>query len=95
MATQATVTVPASGSAGVKLTNRATNKVFRFDNSTKAQTVVVRPVADIVIGGSDVAVATGVTLTAGLTYSIVVGAGEDLYAVSAATATTAKVVRIG
>jgi hypothetical protein len=95
MATQATVTIPASGSAAVKLTARAASKTFRFDTASKGQTLIVRPVADIVVGGSDVTSATGVTLTAGLTYSFNVANGDDLYAVSAATSTTAKVARLG
>lgn len=93
MASQATVTIPISTGTPVKLTSRASKKFQKFkDSQADNQTLLVRPVADIVVGDSAVTAATGVTLTAGLTYTFQVTEG-DLYAISAGAATTAKVVR--
>lgn len=90
--TYASVTVPNTGSAGVKLTGAAAAKSHQTFDPARPQYLVVQPTADIAVGASDVTAATGVVIAAG-DVAVFPSLFEDLYAVGVAAATTAKVVR--
>lgn len=79
----------------VTVTNAATELTDRDTDSRSGSGILIRPAADIYVGGSDVTTAQGYLVAAGAELALDLGSGERLWGRTASGSSVVSVLRAG